>query len=207
MTAIAATRPGDVNNFATYVSFGLAYVLGHGATALAQGTNPLVAMPGWLPQAILIAGLAAGSVAATLAAARAQRGADRSDRLAGQLLGLSWIVGFGALFLALAALSLSPTAADLRTVLMPAGSGLVVGLLYFGEGAARRNVLHWGLGVWLALISAAGLFLGSAGLFWVLALAGGGGYAAAALLERRRRAGTYSDAGPAEPVRDSRVWN
>lgn len=184
--AMTATRTGDVDNLATYVSFGLAYVLGHGAAALAKGDDPLVNLPGWLPMAILGAGLAVGTVYATLAAGRAQRGAGRSDQLAGKLLGLSWIVGFAALFLAITGLSSTLDAPELQTVLWPAGSGMVVGLLYFAEGAVRRNVLHYSLGVWLALDSAAGLFLGSPGLFWVLAIAGGGGYAVAAVLERRR---------------------
>ena len=42
-----------------------------------------------------------------------------------------------------------------------AGSGLVVGLLYLGEGAVRRNVLHYGLGIWLALVSTVSLGFGT----------------------------------------------
>ena len=186
--AMTTTRTGDTDNLATYVSFGLAYVLGHGAAALGKGDNPLVAMPGWLPMAILGTGLAAGTVVATVAAGRAQRGAGRSDQLAGKLLGLAWVVAFVALFLAITGLSSTLDAPELQTVLWPAGSGLVVGLLYFAEGAVRRNVLHYGLGVWLTLVSSAGLFFGSPGLFWVLAIAGGGGYAVAAILECRRLA-------------------
>ena len=71
-------------------------------------------------------------------------------------------------------------------MLWPTGSGLVVGLLYLGEGAARRNVLHYALGTWLSLISTAALFLPAAGPFVVLAVAGGGAYLLATVLERRR---------------------
>jgi len=76
--------------------------------------------------------------------------------------------------------------AELQSTLWPAMSGFLVGVLYLGEGATRRNVLHYGLGTWLALTSAAALLLGIPNLFWVLAIAGGGGFAVAAVLESRR---------------------
>lgn len=85
-TAIAAApiaRAGDTDNRATYLSFGLAYVFGHGAAAVSGGDDPLVRLPGWLPMTLLGLGLAAGTVFATLAAARAQRGG--ADVLSGRL--------------------------------------------------------------------------------------------------------------------------
>jgi hypothetical protein len=181
-----AARAGETDNRATYLSFGLAYVVGHGAAAVSKGDDPLVRLPGWLPMTLLGAGLAAGTVYATLTAARAQRGASKPDLLSGRLLGLSWIGGFTALFLAITGLTSTVDAPELATMLWPAGSGLVVGLLYLGEGAVRRNVLHYGLGIWLALVSTISLGFGTPGLFWVLAVAGGGGYAVATVLEHRR---------------------
>ena len=168
------------------LSFGLAYVLGHGASAVASGPDPLIALPAWLPTTLLGIGLVAGTVFAALAANRAQRGAGRHDVLSAKLLGLSWISAFAALFLAITGLAAELDMPDLPTMLWPTWSGFLVGLLYLGEGAARRNVLHYVLGTWLALTSTAALFLGTPGLFWVLAIAGGGGFAVAALLETRR---------------------
>ncbi|MFE6131888.1 ABC transporter permease [Streptomyces sp. NPDC056437] len=185
-TTDVSPRTGEVDNRAAYVSFGFAYVFGHGTSALSQGADPLVDMPGWLPTVLLGIGLAAGTVHATIAAVRAQRGADASDLRSSRLLGLSWVSGFAALFLAITGLTTSLDMPELQTTLWPTGAGLVVGLLYLGEGAARRNVLHYSLGTWLALISTVALFLGTPGLFWVLAVAGGGGYAVAAVLEQRR---------------------
>ncbi|WP_432083326.1 ABC transporter permease [Streptomyces sp. WAC 04229] len=183
---VAAHRPGDVDNRATYVSFGLAYVLGHGAAALSGGTDPLVGLPGWLPMTLLGAGLATGTACATVAALRAQRGVGAAELLSGRLLGLSWVVAFAALFLAITGLTATMDAPDLSATLWPTGSGLVVGLMYLAEGAARRNVLHYALGTWLALVSTTALFFGTPGLFWILALAGGTGYAVATALEHRR---------------------
>ncbi|MGI5450722.1 ABC transporter permease [Streptomyces sp. CA-243310] len=182
--------PYEVDNRAAYLSFGLAYVLGHGAAAASQGDTPLLGLPGWLPMTLLGFGLATGIVQATIAALRAQREATGPDLLAGRLLGAAWIVAFTALFLAVTGLTsvldqpeLQP---ELQSVLWAAGSGLIVGLLYLAEGAVRRNVLHYVLGVWLALTSTAALSLDARGLYWVLALAGGGAYALATVLEHRR---------------------
>jgi hypothetical protein len=192
MTTIAlpatTTRVGEVDNRAAYVGFGFAYVFGHGAAAVSHGADPLVDLPAWLPPTLLGAGLVAGTVFATIAAGRAQRGADKPTMLFGKLLGLAWVSAFAALFLAITGLTAMVNSPDLRSVLWPAGSGLVVGLLYLGEGVVRRNVLHYCLGTWLALVSALALTLGTPGLFWLLAVAGGGGYAVATVLERRRLA-------------------
>ncbi|MFE3553344.1 hypothetical protein ACFXKW_00440 [Streptomyces sp. NPDC059193] len=135
---------------------------------------------------LLGAGLAAGTVLATLAALRAQHGATTSEVLSARLLGAAWIAGFTALFLAITGLTSVLDAPELQSVLWPAGSGLIVGLLYIAEGAVRRNVLHYGLGVWLALTSTAALWLDAPAFFWTLALAGGGAYALATALEHRR---------------------
>jgi hypothetical protein len=156
VTPTPALPSGEVDNRSAYVSFGLAYVLGHGAAALSRGTDPVLTMPAWLPMALLAAGLVAGTILSTLAATRAQRGVSKPEALTGKLLGAAWVTGF------------------------------VVGLLYVAEGAVRRNALHYVLGTWLAMVSTASLFLGTPGLFTMLAVAGGGAYAVAAVLERRR---------------------
>lgn len=187
----ALVRVGDVDNRATYLSFALAYLFGHGAAALSKGSDPMVSLPGWLPMALLGIGLAVGTVQATLAALRAQRGADSPDILSSKLLGISWASAFAALFLAITGITSLLDRSDLQAVLWPTGAGLIVGLLYLGEGAARRNVLHYCLGTWLALVSTGALLLGTPGLFWVLTLGGGGGYAVATVLERRRLAARH----------------
>jgi hypothetical protein len=183
-TGRAATG-GDVDSRAAYAGFGLAYVLGHGASGVSLGPDPLIALPAWLPIALLGAGLAAGSIFATLAAVRAQRGAGQHDILSGKLLGLSWMSAFTALFLAITGLAAQLGMPDLPMLLWPTLAGFLVGVLYLGEGAARRNVLHYALGTWLALTSTAALLLDVPHLFWVLAVAGGGGFVVAAILESR----------------------
>lgn len=179
----------EIDSRPAYTGFGLGYLLGHGAAALSHGTDPLVRLPGWLPLALLGSGLAVGTVASVVASARAQRNAPAAEATTGKLLGAAWVTAFLALFLAITGLSMTHGLPDLQSLLWPTGSGLVVGLLYLAEGAARRNTLHYALGSWLALISTGALFLDAAGPFWVLALAGGGAYLVATGLETRRLAG------------------
>ncbi|WKV70114.1 ABC transporter permease [Streptomyces sp. PCS3-D2] len=187
-------RPSEVDNRAAYAGFGLAYLLGHGAAAASHGDSPLLGLPAWLPTVLLGAGLVTGIVLAAAAALRAQRGAPAAEILSGTLLGTAWIAGFAALALAITGLTSVLDAPELQTVLWPAGSGIIVGLLYLAEGAVRRNVLHYCLGIWLALTSAAVLFLEAPRLHWALATACGGAYALATFLEARR---LRSPAGPA----------
>ncbi|MFF5780260.1 ABC transporter permease [Streptomyces virginiae] len=179
-------RPHEVDNRAAYLSFGLAYVLGHGTAAASQGADPLLDLPDWLPTTLLGGGLVVGIVLATLAGLRAQVGATAQEILSGRLLGAAWIAAFTALFLAITGLTSVLEQPELQNVLWPAGSGLIVGLLYLAEGAVRRDLLHYGLGVWLALTSTAALWFAAPGLYWVLAVAGGGVYVLAAALGHRR---------------------
>lgn len=179
-------RRGQVDNRFAYMGLGFAYIFGHGAAAVSRGSDPLLDLPGWLPMTLLVGGLAAGTVAVTVAATRAQRDATGPDVVTGQLLGLSWVTAFVALFLAITGLANFTDMPELQTLLWPTGSGLVVGLLYLGEGVARRNVLHYVLGGWVALVSAGALLLSDPGPYWVLAGAGGGAYLIAVFLEYRR---------------------
>ncbi|MFF2087186.1 ABC transporter permease [Nocardia sp. NPDC058176] len=177
-----------LDNRPSYLSFGMAWLLGHGAYALSHGDNPVLRLPSVLPSALLIAGLLTAMIITTIVTMRAQRGVTGKDAVVGNLLAASWLIGFGALFFVITALSSALAQDDVKMLLWPTGSGLVVGLLYLAGGAAYRDVLQYALGAWLALTSSAALFLDGASPYWVLALAGGGSYLVAAALEPRRRA-------------------
>ncbi|MDX8032457.1 ABC transporter permease [Lentzea sp. BCCO 10_0856] len=184
-SAIAA--PADeVDNRAAYLGFAFAYVFGHGAALLSK--SGLVVMPFWLPIGLLATGLVAGTVFAMTASSRAQRAASESRRRAEKLVGTAWVTGFAALALAVTGLSTVFDKPELQTVLWPAGSTIVVGLIYIAEGAIRGNALHYNLGTWLMLVAAATLFVPGAGFFGVLAVLGGAAYLLAAFLEPRRLA-------------------
>lgn len=171
---------------AAYLGFAFAYVFGHGAALLSR--SGAVLLPSWLPIALLGGGLVVGTVFAVIASLRAQRAASEARRRAEKLLGSAWITGFVALGLAITGLNTVFDVPELQTVLWPAGSTIVVGLIYIAEGAVRHNALHYNLGTWLALVAAASLFVPGPGFFAVLAVLGGGAYLVAAFLEPRRLA-------------------
>ncbi|MGW6426590.1 ABC transporter permease [Nocardia sp. NPDC055053] len=177
-----------LDNRPSYLSFGMAWLLGHGAYALSHGDDPVLRLPAAVPSVLLIAGLAIAMVVTSIVTMRAQRGVTGKDAVVGNLLAVSWLIGFGALFFVITALSSALAQDDLKMLLWPTGSGLIVGLLYLAGGAAYRDVLQYALGAWLALTSSAALFLDGASPYWVLAIAGGGSYLVAAALEPRRRA-------------------
>ena len=184
-TAVAV--PADeVDNRVAYLGFAFAYVFGHGAAMLSR--SGLVVMPFWLPIGLLATGLVAGTVFAMTGSLRAQRAATESRRRAEKLVGTAWVTGFVALALAVTGLSTVFDKPELQTVLWPAGSTIVVGLIYIAEGAIRGNALHYNLGTWLMLVAAATLFIPGAGFFGVLAVLGGAAYLVAAFLEPRRLA-------------------
>lgn len=184
-TAVAV--PADeVDNRAAYLGFAFAYVFGHGAAALTRGTDPLVVLPSWLPIGLLAVGLIAGTILAMTASLSAQRRATESRRRSEKLVGTAWVTGFVALALAITGLSTVFDKPELQSVLWPAGSTIVVGLIYLAEAAVRRNALHYNLGTWLTLVAAASLFVPGPGFFGLLAVLGGGAYLVAAFLESRR---------------------
>ncbi len=184
-TAVAV--PADeVDNRAAYLGFAFAYVFGHGAALLSKAG--LVLIPSWLPIGLLGAGLVAGTILSMTASLRAQRAAAPERRRAEKLVGTAWVTGFVALALAITGLSTVFEKPELQTVLWPAGSAIVVGLIYLAEGTVRRNALHYNLGTWLTLVAAATLFVPAPGFFGVLAVLGGGAYLVAAFLEPRRLA-------------------
>lgn len=177
------------NNLPSYVSFGLALLVGYGAFALAHGADPILPTPSAVPAVLLLGGLLTAVTITGVVAARAQRGARGRDAVIGKMLAASWLVGFGALFLIITALSTALQEQLVHTLLWPTGSGLVIGLLYLAGGVAHRDLLQYGLGAWLAVTSSAALFLQGANVYWALALAGGGAYLVAAALEPRRHTG------------------
>lgn len=82
-------------------------------------------------------------VITSIVSMKAQRSATGTDATVGNLLAASWLIGFGALFLIITAVSSAVNQDDLKMLLGPAGSGLIVGLLYLAGGTAHRDVLQY----------------------------------------------------------------
>ncbi len=124
--------------------------------------------------------------------ARSARGVRGVSSQVGAMYGWSWLLGFGCLFAINAGLARQGDGltGEQWALFAPAGSLLVVGLLYLGAGAMWRDRVQYGLGVWILATDAASVFAGVPGNSLVLAVAGGGGFLAAAawFAAQRRRA-------------------
>lgn len=187
-TAPAPVAPGPrlADNRWPYLAWGLAWLVGYGAFALARGADPVLALPARLPSLLLVAGLVGAAVVTTVQIVHDSRGAVGAAKTTGTLVGLAWGTGFTALFLLITALSAVLDDHLVETVLWPTGSAVVVGLMYLTGGAVHRDLLQYALGTYLALLGAAAVFVGSPGHYVVLAVAGAPAYLVAAALEGRR---------------------
>ncbi len=180
MTAASAVP----NNRASYVGFGLTWLLGYGAYALTEGDDPMLGIPAATGPVLLIAGMSTASIITAVVMIRAQRGARGREAVVGYMLAASWLIGFVALYLLITALSAVMDPEQVQTLLWPSGSGLVVGMIYLAGGVAYHDMPQFTLGAWLAVIASAALFFEGANLYWALAVAGGGYLVAAALRPR-----------------------
>lgn len=181
-------HPASADLRAAYGWFAGAFLFGHGGFAVSQGDDPLMELPLWVPLLLLAIGVVGGMTAAMRAGGRVQSGAGKDELLGEKLLGTAWATGFIALALGITGLANTHGMSDLQNLLWPTASVFLVGLINIGEGAVRRNVTHYNLGSWLALVSTAALFFPVPVAFWVLSLGGGGAYVLAAILEPRRLA-------------------
>lgn len=188
VTAPRTRTAETADNRMPYLSWGLAWLVGYGAFALATGPRPFVAMPTAVPGVLLVAGLVIAAAVTVRRIVIDSRGQSGDAKLTGTLLGGTWVVGFTALFLLITGLAGSVDHPLVETLLWPAGSGLVIGLCYLAGGAATRDLLQYALGSWLALVTGASLLLDTPSTYAVLAVLGAAGYLGAAVLEPRRRA-------------------
>ncbi len=185
-----------IDNRPVYLAWAAAYALGHGATALAGGDSPIVAMPGWLPPSLLLVAVAAAFALTIVRSGRDKKGMHGEAQRTAALLGNAWLIGFAGLAALITGTAAAAGDQELHALLWPAGSTLVVGLLYTAAGAAYRDNVQYALGGYLAIAGASAVFLGEVGSATVLATAGVAGYLAAAAVEPRRLA-TARDAGSA----------
>jgi hypothetical protein len=175
-------------NRPVYLAWGSAWAVGYGAMALDGGATPVLDLPALVAPGLLALGLLGATAVTGIATVRDQRGATGPATVAGTMVGTAWLTGSTALFPLITGLGRVLGDDHLQTVLWPAGSALVVGLLHLAGGAVARDLVQYSLGTWLAAIGTAAVFLDTPGLYVVLAVAGAGGYAVAAALEPRRTA-------------------
>jgi hypothetical protein len=151
--------------------FGLYFLVAHGD---AHG------VPGWVAAAVLI-GLSVLAAAVTFAEQfRRGRGVAGPSRSMAASYGWCWPLATAGMFAFDWGLSHQGLSSTAESLLWPGSFSLVVGVLFLAGGVVFSDRAQGGLGVWMLVVAAAGVFAGFPANFAVMAAAGGGGMLIAA---------------------------
>jgi hypothetical protein len=159
-----------------YWPWATAWLVGFGAIFLRYGSDGdgLIAMPGWVPLAILFALMVVAMVIMIVGLFRAGRQVAGESATKGTMYGLSWAMGYAGL---------GVTAGYLSDFLPPAQVGLmwaalsisVVSVLYIAGAAIYPAPTMFRFGLWLGVVNIVGVIAGPGWHSLIISLAGGGG--------------------------------
>ena len=135
----------------------------------------LLRLPWVLAGAIIGVLLAAATVVSIVTGERADRGVRGPSRAAGAMYGWSWTLGFCTLGAVNTGVTRLELPHDAVTLLSSGSSLLLIGVLSLAAGALFQDRFQYGLGLWMLVTAASSVFVGVAGNFAVVSLAGGGG--------------------------------
>lgn len=158
-------------------SWGASWLLGFGAFWLAAAKPPV--LPWWAAGTVLGA---LSVLAATVTGRQLMRGRGVTgpSRAAGARYGWAWALGWAGVYAFNFGLMHDGLPARLAPVVWPGTSLLLAGVLYLAGGVIWQDRVNYGLGAWMLVVAAGGVFAGTPANFAVMALGGGGGLLAAA---------------------------
>jgi hypothetical protein len=188
-TSRDATRALRVDESLLFLAWGVAWILGYGATFLSiRGQDPYHGPAAWA-YVVLAASIGLAAVFTGVTVSRTSRGIAGASATSGLMYGLSWPIGFAALFCLEGAIARAGASDAVLGLVASAGPALLVGIIYVVGAAIWRSTAMFALGAWLCLVVAIGGFAGVVDFAGIMAVAGGGGFlvAGAALLVRARR--------------------
>lgn len=194
----AARRRLDVDPAVLLVPWGIAWLVGYGLLFLRHGPDDriLVAMPSWLPLAVLFGLLVAAGGYSSITTCRAVRGVGGVSAERGAMYMWSWFVAFSAF--GVIAPRFEEHLPDAQFgLLMGSLPVFVTGILYMSGGAVWHDRSQFAVGVWLSAINVVGVLAGPGWHSLAVAVLGGGGMLAAALairLVRNRASGAPAPA-------------
>ncbi|WP_117209342.1 transporter [Allorhizocola rhizosphaerae] len=186
----AAERQLSPDPLVYHGPWGVAWLVGFGVMFLRHGPGGtvLVAMPAWLPLAVLFTLLIGAAIVSGVLAGRTSRHVRGRSSVQGAMYGFSWFVSFAGMGLTLQRFDdgLSPPNVGLLWATVAVG---LTGALHMAGGAVWQDRLLFGLGVWLTLVNVVGTALGPGWHSLVISLAGGAVMLLLGLVLRRRPAG------------------
>lgn len=181
------------------LSWAVAWGVGFGMLWLIDGARPVVAVPVELAASVFAVLIVIAGVISGVLGARSGRGIRSSKAAAftGTVYGITWSVGFVALFVLGAALARGGMPPELLNIYYPAVSLIFVGIMYILAGAIWRAVPALVMGGCIVLIAAIGPFFGYPTHYLVYAISGGGvflvGTVVTAVYSRSTRLKSASD--------------
>lgn len=185
-------RETNVDPRLLFGAWGVAWFLGFLLMAVTYGADPLRDIPPLLVGLTFFVLLLAAMVLTIVHTSRAVHGIQGESSMVGAFYGWSWLLAFAGLAAVIIATAEFVDDERVYALMWPAGSGLVVGILYTAGAAIWREPYQFGLGVWLVVTSSVGALLGLPGLYWVMCLAGGGGFLVSAAWFALRQRGSAS---------------
>ncbi len=173
--------------------WGAAWLIGYLALYLTARGSADHEPTGWAFS--VFAGLLLGAVVVTVVhVVRRTAGVAGPSQTSGTMYGLSWTVGFVAIYLVMSGLERAGASPEVLSLAWNALPCLLTGVLYLCGGALWQSWAVYALGVWMVLVGGVATIVGLPTTYLVMALAGGGGLLTAALLahlsRRRHRAGS-----------------
>lgn len=185
----SARRTLSGNTALVYLLWGLTWVIGYGSLWGSQ-TGLLPLEPG-TALIILAAALAAATISTVVIFARGSRGIRGQSAFQGGMYGAAWALGFTVMGALSGTLGRIIEDFWLRGMLVNAIAVLIVGLLYITGGTTFNDKQQSYLGVWLLVVTIAGLVSGPDLFLAVFLFLGSPGLLLGALVEylrtRRRR--------------------
>jgi hypothetical protein len=168
-------------------TWGVTWLVGFGLAYFASVKN--AAVPWWLAGTVIGVLTLVALTVSFGQPIRRSRGIEGASRQVMAMYMWAWPLTFAALYALDLGLVHQGLPARLTYLLWPGTSVVAVGVLYLGTGFLFRDLVPYGLGVWMLVTGAASVFAGHPGNFAVLSLAGGGGFLVAAVpyAWRRRR--------------------
>ena len=150
--------------------FGIFYfTFGHGA-----GKSP--AVPAWVAVVVIAVVNAIALMAGLGQTLRRGRGIEGRSWDAMRMYLWAWPLAYAGVYAADAGLQYQGLPERLAPLLWPGSAAAVTGVMCLAGGLFFRDKIHYALGAWLLITTAASMFAGVPANFAVLALAGGGGF-------------------------------
>jgi hypothetical protein len=169
-----------------YAAWGVAWLVGLGAMWLSVQSRHLYHGPS-TTSAVLLGILIVAAIAVTMVVViRATKGVQGTSEMQGRLYGLSWPIGFAALFAIEGSLASHGASDAVMGLIGAAGPLLITAVIYLVASAMWLDRSMFALGAWLAVVTGVAVQTGPVTVLLIEALAGGGGLlVAAAVLSRR----------------------